>query len=206
MTSTTFLLSRHGRTAWSVEGRYTGVTDVELDEVGRAQARRLAGWAPSARLTAVVSSPMARAVQTATGAAEAAGLPLRTDPRLREVDFGVAEGLRRDELDPEAVRRFEADPVAFPLPGGEDPVRAAARFTACLGRLGGEGGRILVVAHNTLLRLGLCALLGIPLGDYRRRLPLVEHDSVTELTLGPSGASLRSYNVPLRAPIQTDTS
>jgi probable phosphoglycerate mutase len=204
VTLTTFLLSRHGRTAWSVRGLYAGVTDIELDDEGHAQARRLAGWAPSARLTAVVSSPMVRAVQTAAGAAGAAGLPLRTDARLREIDFGVAEGRRRDELDPEVMGRFEADPIGCPLPGGEDPVKAAERFTSCLGELAGEGGRILVVAHNTLLRLGLCALLGIPLGDYRRRLPLVEHNAVTELTVGPAGAALRSYNVPLRPPLRGD--
>jgi broad specificity phosphatase PhoE len=195
--SAELVLSRHGRTDWSVQGRYTGITDVDLDDEGRAQAARLAEWARTARLTAVVSSPMTRAVRTAAGAAAALGVPLRTDERLREVDFGIAEGRRRDELDAEVVRRFAEDPVRCPFPGAEKPSVAAERVTACLTDLARDGGRILVVAHNTLFRLALCALLGIPLADYRRRLPLLAHDAVSELSLGSSGAALLSYNVPL---------
>jgi broad specificity phosphatase PhoE len=195
--SAELVLSRHGQTDWSTQGRYTGITDVDLDDEGRAQAARLAEWARTARLTTVVSSPMTRAVRTAAGAAAALGVPLRTDERLREVDFGIAEGRRRDELDPEVVRRFTEDPVGCPFPGAEEPSVAAERVTACLTDVARDGGRILVVAHNTLFRLALCALLGIPLADYRRRLPLLAHDAVTELSLGSAGAALLSYNVPL---------
>ncbi len=195
---TTIFLARHGRTAWSVAGLYTGVSDVELDEKGLRQAGMLASWAAKAELGEVVSSPLVRAVSTASGAAAAAGVRPRIDPRLREVDFGRAEGRRRSDLDPEVVRRFEADPAAHPFPGGEDPVAAAVRVTGCLAELAGRGsGRILVVAHNTILRLALCRLLGIPLADYRRRLPRIEHGSVTELGFGAEGAALRSLNVPL---------
>ncbi|MEV4243722.1 histidine phosphatase family protein [Streptosporangium canum] len=193
----TIFLSRHGRTEWSVQGRYAGVSDIPLDEVGREQARLLADWARGAGLTGVVSSPLLRARDTAADAAHAAELTLRTDPRLRELDFGAAEGLRRAEVDPEAMRRFQADPVADFLPGGEDPVDAAERVTECLRELD-AAGRILVVAHNTILRLALCGLLGIPLADYRRRLPLIEHGSVTELALGPAGPALRRFNSPIR--------
>ncbi|WP_031160657.1 histidine phosphatase family protein [Streptosporangium roseum] len=193
----TIFLSRHGRTEWSVQGRYAGVSDIPLDEVGREQARLLADWARGAGLTGVVSSPLLRARDTAADAARAAGLALRTDPRLRELDFGDAEGLRRAEVNPEAMRRFQADPVADFLPGGEDPVDAAERVTECLRELD-AAGRILVVAHNTILRLALCGLLGIPLADYRRRLPLIEHGSVTELALGPAGPALRRFNSPIR--------
>lgn len=199
------VLARHGRTAWNSEGRYTGVTNVGLDALGHEQSRRLALWAGTAGLTAVVCSPMLRAKQTAAGAAEAAGLSLRPDDRLREVDFGIAEGRRRDDLDPDVVRRFEADPVGAAFPEAEDPAGAAERVASCLSELSGLDGRILVVAHNTLLRLGLCALLGIPLTDYRRRLPLIEHDALTTVTLGPGGAALRSYNVPLVGSAATKT-
>jgi probable phosphoglycerate mutase len=193
----TIFLSRHGRTEWSVQGRYTGISDIPLDAVGQGQARLLANWARGAKLTGVVSSPLVRARDTAAGAARAVELRLRIDPRLRELDFGVAEGLRRAEMDPDVVRRFEADPVADFLPGGEDPVKAAERVAECLRELA-AGGRILVVAHNTILRLALCGLLGIPLVDYRRRLPAVDHGSVTELTFGPGGPALRRFNSPIQ--------
>jgi broad specificity phosphatase PhoE len=202
MSSTTLFLVRHGQTAWHRANRYAGRADLELDATGRTQAAVLAGWAATAALTAVVSSPLRRAVQTARPAAAAAGLSLECDDRLRELDFGRAEGLRLADLrksDPEAVRRFEADPAAHPLPGGEDPVAAAARGRDCLLDITAAhlGGRVLVVAHNTLLRLALCELLGIALRDYRRRFGQVLNAALTELELGASGAVLRTYNAPL---------
>jgi broad specificity phosphatase PhoE len=200
--STTLFLVRHGQTAWHRANRYAGRADLELDATGRAQAAVLAGWASTAALTAVVSSPLRRAVQTARPAAAAAGLSLECDDRLRELDFGRAEGLRLADLrrsDPDAVRRFEADPAAHPLPGGEDPVAAAARGSDCLLDIATAhpGGRVLVVAHNTLLRLALCELLGVALRDYRRRFGQVANGALTEIELGASGAVLRTYNAPL---------
>ncbi|NUU26288.1 MAG: histidine phosphatase family protein, partial [Streptomycetaceae bacterium] len=96
---------------------------------------------------------------------------------------------------------FRADPAAHPLPSGEDPFAAAARGAAALSRLATAhpGGRILVVAHNTLLRLVLCRLLGIPEGDYRRRLPVLRNDAVTELRVADGEAALMSFNVPVTA-------
>lgn len=74
---------------------------------------------------------------------------------------------------PERAREYRADPVAHPFPGAEDPRVAAARGAAALRRIaaGHPGQRVLVVAHNTLLRLVLCELLSIPLGAYRRVFP-----------------------------------
>jgi broad specificity phosphatase PhoE len=201
MSRTTLFLVRHGQTAWHRANRYAGRVDLELDATGRAQAAVLADWAATAALTAVVSSPLRRAVQTARPAAAAASLPLACDDRLREVDFGRAEGLRLAELrtsDPDAVRRFEADPATHPLPGGEDPVSAAARGRDCLLDIAAAhpGGRVLVVAHNTLLRLVLCELLGVALRDYRRRFGQVVNGALTEIELGASGGALRRYNAP----------
>jgi probable phosphoglycerate mutase len=202
MSTTTLFLARHGQTAWHRANRYAGRADLELDATGRAQAAVLAGWAATADLTAVVSSPLRRAVQTARPAAAAASLPLECDDRLRELDFGRAEGLRLADLrrsDPDAVRRFEADPTAHPLPGGEDPVAAAARGRGCLLDLAAAhpGGRVLVVTHNTLLRLVLCELLGIALRDYRRRFGSVVNGALTEIEVGADGAALRAYNAPV---------
>jgi broad specificity phosphatase PhoE len=206
----TLLLARHGRTAWHDENRYAGRTDIPLDAAGRAQAQALAAWAAGAGLDAVVSSPLARAVETAGPAAAAAGLPLARDERLRELDFGSAEGLKLDELrqrDPEAVRRFEADPVGYPLPGGENPLAAAARARECLNALAAAhpGSRVLVVAHNTLIRLALCLVIGIRPADYRRRLAGLDPVALTELRAGAAGVRLQRYNAPLAVQAPADT-
>ncbi|MFI0232464.1 histidine phosphatase family protein [Streptomyces sp. NPDC017086] len=200
---TDFVLVRHGETVWHAENRYAGRTDVPLTAHGRRQAAELGAWAAGQHLDAVLCSPLSRARLTAAPAATALGLTLRVDERLYEVDFGRGDGLTRAEMAeafPEALAAFLADPVAHHLPGGEDPVAAAGRATGCLQETARAlpDGRVLVVAHSTLLRLALCALLGIPLARYRRVFPVLGNGALTELRLRDGQASLLRLNVPVR--------
>lgn len=117
--------------------------------------------------------PLSRAIATADPACRALGVAPRREPDLRECDFGVVEGRTLAEFAaevPEAAEAFRADPVTYPFPGAEDPREAAARGAGALCRIAAAhpDERVLVVAHNTLLRLVLCTLLSIPLGEYRR--------------------------------------
>ncbi|GGZ27034.1 phosphoglycerate mutase [Streptomyces inusitatus] len=199
--SATLLLARHGQTVWHAENRYAGVSDVALTDEGRRQAARLGEWAARNPVDAIWTSPLSRAIETAAPACEALGLTPRREPGLRECDFGAAEGrtlaeFRREH--PEAALGFTKDPVAHPFPGAEDPRAAAGRAVEALRRVAGahEGGRVLVVAHNTLLRLALCELLSIPLGNYRRVFPGLGNAAVTELRLGHDTASLLALNLP----------
>ncbi|MFG1945150.1 histidine phosphatase family protein [Nonomuraea sp. NPDC048826] len=200
----TLVLARHGETGWHAENRYAGISDVELTPRGHEQARLLAEWAAGAGLSAVWSSTLSRAVITARAAAEAAGVRPRTDERLRELDFGRGEGLTAREMRerfPEARAAFEADPAAHPLPGGEDPAAAAERFTAALRDLAAAspGGRVLVVAHTTAIRIALCRLIGVPLGEYRRLFPRLDNCALTELRLDGPRTAILQYNSPIGA-------
>ncbi|MFD9942479.1 histidine phosphatase family protein [Nonomuraea sp. NPDC059023] len=190
----TLLLARHGETIWHDGNRYAGLSDVALTPRGEEQARELAAWAKDADLSAVWASTLSRTKITAAASATAAGVPLHVDERLRELDFGQGDGLTAAEMRerfPEARAAFEADPAANPLPGGEDPAAAAGRFLACLREI--PPGRVLVVAHTTAIRLALCALVGLPLGAYRRAFPRLDNCAITEIDL--KGAILR-YNAP----------
>jgi broad specificity phosphatase PhoE len=132
---TNVVLVRHGETVWHAENRYAGRTDVALSELGREQAERLAARLRDGGLAAIWASPLGRAAETAAAVVRATGLAPWSDERLRELDFGTAEGLTRDEMAerfPGALRAFDEDPVANHLPEGEDPRAAAARGVACL--------------------------------------------------------------------------
>jgi probable phosphoglycerate mutase len=201
---TEVVLVRHGETVWHAENRYAGVSDVALTRRGEEQAVRLAGWAATAGLVAVWASPLSRARRTAQGCAMAADLPLDVDARLRELDFGEGEGLTSTEMAerfPEARAAFLADPAAHPLPGGEDPVEAADRFTDCLQEISEKhpDGRVLVVAHSSAIRLALCGLIGVPLREYRRLFPGLRNCTLTELRLRAGRAALLQYNSPVEA-------
>jgi broad specificity phosphatase PhoE len=195
------LLARHGQTEWHAENRYAGTSEVALTAEGLRQADELAGFAEAVRPSAVFCSPQSRARRTAEPAAKALDVTPEIVEDLREVHFGLMEGRTRKELaatDPEAVARFLADPVAGAFPGSEPPAEAAARGAGALrgiaGRLPGE--TVLVVAHNTLLRLTLCHLLGIPLETYRTVLPRLDNAAVTEISIDGTRTALLRLNQP----------
>jgi probable phosphoglycerate mutase len=196
---TTLFLVRHGQTVWHADNRYAGVTDVALDGAGQEQAKRMGLWAAEIGFDALWCSPLRRARATAAPAAATLGLMPRIEGDLREVDFGMAEGHTLAELDPAVVAAFHADPVLGAFPGAEDPRTAAARAAGALHRIADRhpGERVLVVAHNTLMRLALCSMLGIPLSSYRRVFPRIRNCAPTELRVEQGSASLLAYNLPL---------
>jgi broad specificity phosphatase PhoE len=199
---TELVLVRHGETIWHAENRYAGSSDVPLTPQGIEQAERLAGWARTGELEALWCSPLSRARETARRVADATGLTPRVDSRLRELHFGEGEGLTAVEMEqrfPGRLAAFRADPVTHHLPGGEDPRRAVERAMESLEEitLAVPEGRVLVVAHTTLIRLCLCRLLGIPLSHYRRVFPFLRNAGLTVVRLLDGQASLLEFNTPI---------
>lgn len=199
----TLLLVRHAQTVWHAENRYAGGdSDIDLTPEGAAQAAGLAAWAAGRGVDAVVSSPVRRARETAAPCADAVGVPLRVVDGLREVSFGIAEGRTMAELDPGVAARFRA---GSPFPGSEPFDDAARRGADALREVAGaaDAATVLVVAHNTLLRLALCALLGLPPARYRQVFPRLDNTAVTEIDLPAdraSPAALLRLNVPVPVP------
>lgn len=197
------VLARHGESVWHADNRYAGASDIELTQRGHDQADVLAAWAATAGLDAVWSSPQRRAYDSAEPAAKVNGLPLEVDARLRELDFGVAEGLTSAEMTsrfPGDLDAFRTDPVAHHFPGGEHPEEAAARYVEFLGELARRhpDGRVLVVAHSTSIRLALCALLGLPLSKYRTVFPMLLNCAINEVVIDADDQStaILSLNLP----------
>jgi broad specificity phosphatase PhoE len=195
---TTIVLARHGRTEWHHGNRYTGSTDLPIDEVGVQQAEQLKDWAVGYAPDALWCSPMLRARQTAAPTAEALGLRPTLDARLREVDFGSAEGKMLSELPPAVAKAFQLDPVRDHFPDGEDPAAAADRAHEVFNEIGRryDGQKVLVVAHNTLIRLLVCRVLGLRLNDYRRLLPALGPAALVRFRWQDGTVGLEAYNVP----------
>lgn len=201
---TTVVLARHGRTAWHLPNRYTGRSDIPIDDEGQRQAHALAKWAPACGFTSLASSDLVRTITTLAPTAAALGLTPVVDPRLRELDFGIAEGRTLVDVraeHPDVAHKFVADPATHHFPEGEAPSDAVRRsFAGLLDLVAADpGGRILVVAHSTLIRLLVCEVLGVPLRDYRRRLPALAPSATTALRFPVTGGpvALLAYNVPV---------
>jgi 2,3-bisphosphoglycerate-dependent phosphoglycerate mutase len=147
---------RHGETAWNVDTRIQGQLDIDLNDTGHEQARRLARALAGEGLSAVYASDLSRASATARAVCERVGLPLRYDAALRERAFGTFEGLTWAEVQahhPESLRRWRARDAAFGPPGGETLAafyeRAVSAIAAIAARHRGE--HIAVVTHGGVL-------------------------------------------------------
>ena len=172
MGARTVLVWRHGQTAWNARRRFQGQLDIPLDDVGREQAARaatlLVGFTPSA----IVASDLIRARETAQALADLTGLPVATDPRLREIDVGAWQGLTFDEV----AERFPAEAADWRdggdgrRGGGETLVEVGARAVAAVGdalAMLPDGGTLVVVTHGAAGRAIVASMIGLPTPNWR---------------------------------------
>ncbi|MFY9512204.1 MAG: histidine phosphatase family protein, partial [Rubrivivax sp.] len=120
--TTRLVVIRHGETAWNAELRIQGHTDIPLNDTGRWQAARMAAALADEGLSAVYSSDLQRAADTAAALAAAAGLQVVHDAGLRERHFGAFEGATFREIEqrwPEDARRWRQREPGFAPGGGE---------------------------------------------------------------------------------------
>ena len=89
---------RHGETIWNVENRVQGVTDIPLTDQGRLDATLLKDLVKDINIDVVISSPLERAIETAKILTDGK-MPINTDDRIKERDWGLNEGANIDEVD-----------------------------------------------------------------------------------------------------------
>ncbi len=175
--STRVLLLRHAETA-DPSIFHGAESDVGLSERGRRQAERLAPRLAELRPSAVVSSAMRRAVDTAMPIAAACGVILQIEPDLHERRVGALSGTPTagpEGVWPDTLRRWIAGETGYAPPGAEsfDAIRARVlpvwrRLTAAF-----EGRTLVIVAHGIVCRvLLLTELLGLGPADWHRLGPI----------------------------------
>ncbi|BCB28059.1 hypothetical protein SKTS_29450 [Sulfurimicrobium lacus] len=163
MAETLIDLLRHGEPEGGV--RFRGHSDNLLSSAGWAQMRAAAasagGW------EVIATSPLRRCADFAAELAARYSLPVEMEARLKEIGFGVWEGLTAEQVaarDPDALERFWRDPAQHTPPGGEPLADFEARVAACWNDLlqRHAGKRILLVCHGGVIRLILAQLLQMP--------------------------------------------
>jgi len=162
-------LVRHGQTLWNEQGRFCGHTDIPLSTLGRRQARQLSSHLQHVLITAIYSSDLSRARETAEIIAKKRQIDIIVSPTWREIDFGAWEGLTYDEIAASFADQlgFFADPEHYAPPQGETLTEVLQRVTPALQEImqRGHNGEIVLVSHGGVLRGLLCALLGMPLSN-----------------------------------------
>lgn len=175
MTAAQLVVLRHGRTSWNATGRFQGQADIALDERGLVQAEQAAKVLAELAPTAIFSSDLSRAQQTAEPLARACGLRVQTDPRLREIHVGTWEGLTVDELftqvDDDLKRAWLAGEDVRRSETGETVAEVGERAGTALEEIGlaaPDGSTVVVVMHGLAGRAGVCHLLGFPTASWKR--------------------------------------
>lgn len=194
-------LVRHGRTAWSDDGRLQGWNDVPLSPNGRAEAASVAADLADRDVSTVVTSPIQRAADTAARIATATGAPVVRNPDWRERSFGTAEGDFSDNVfdaDPAIHPRRDAfDPSAAP-PRGESvedvSQRVQAAWNAVVQEVHDTGTSTVVVSHVTPIRLVLGILRSLTLAEAVRT-PSPATGSVTTIDVTGSATALERVDV-----------
>jgi len=155
-TMTTLLLIRHGETAWNAEHRIQGRLDVPLSTTGVWQTGRLTQRLANEAIDAVIASDLARAWMTGAPLADARGLTMVPDPRLRERVFGIFEGKTLDEIaaeHPDEFAAWRARDVDWRVPGGESGAEFIGRVLEAIEEISVSyaGRTVAVVTHGGVL-------------------------------------------------------
>lgn len=167
---TRIILVRHGQTAWNVGSgageRFRGRIDLPLDDAGLAQAGALAQRLADYPIVAIYSSPLKRAVETALPTAQQLGLTVQPLPGIIDINYGDWQGLSHDEVaqaHPDLYPRWLEKPHRIRFPNGESLRQVRLRSMAALKEVAArhEGQVILLVAHQVVNKVLVCAMLGL---------------------------------------------
>jgi len=179
---TKLILVRHGETEWNKDWRYQGQADLPLNKEGRRQALKLAKRLKEEKISAILSSDLKRAYQTANIIAKSHHLRVKKRTALREINYGVFEGLLLEEVKKRyktILERWWDDPLSTRIPEGETlkefKRRVSAVYVETTRRVvstdpaGSDPQKtILIVAHGGSLRIIVACALGLKLPQIRR--------------------------------------
>jgi len=161
-------IARHGETTWNAEGRIQGWSDPELSPLGHSQSLALLEHLKDRPIKAIYSSPLRRSYLTAKPIADHLGTPIRRQPELKEIGFGILEGknlFQFDEVLKQEWNRFKDDRFSYRIPGAENYADVAHRLKPFVERVLAqhEGEEILIVGHRVVNRLLIGMFMGLPL-------------------------------------------
>jgi broad specificity phosphatase PhoE len=193
-------LIRHGTTMLNRLNRYRGRRDVALDQGGWEDAWRAANELEHAGLTAIYSSPLRRARDTARIVGDVAGVePVVDLPGLTNLEYGAWEGLTSEEArahDPVLFESYQRADLDARCPGGESLRLAERRVLLSLQTIAAlhPGEVVAAVSHAAIVRLAVVGVGAKPRAEWRQALP---NGSVTTFDVVDGEVTL--HRLPLAA-------
>lgn len=158
-----FYLMRHGATDWNTKSRVQGWKDTALNDLGIQQVHKVAKALKDENIQAIYASDLKRAKKSADILSVALDLPVHTSKRLREMNFGKAEGVKKSDLEAKFSYTYQAfndinNPERYDIgyPEGETIGEVQQRFMKFIGKLLEDNNKlenILIVTHGMLVRI-----------------------------------------------------
>lgn len=172
---TCILLVRHGDTEYNAKSIFRGTLDVPLSAIGLEEARLTGQELSTTKLAGIVSSPLARALETAREIAvcQSERMEPVIDVAFTDLNFGEWQGRSRDEVAaayPELFNQWMHEPHRVQLPNGETLSDASRRVKQGLKHLLQEyhGKTFCVISHRVIIKLLILRMLGLPVSDFWR--------------------------------------
>jgi probable phosphoglycerate mutase len=181
------ILVRHGETYWNKERRVQGGdSDIELNDTGLEQARKIAAFLENESIIAILSSPLQRAIATAKILASQHQLPVEIDQGLRELKVGELEGMPVSNLSTtfsQFLMQWWQDRGAMKLPNGESLIELQQRAWKVIEGLleKHKDGTVVVVSHYFVILAIIFKALDLPL------------DCFTKFKVDPGGVSILEF-------------
>lgn len=179
-------LIRHAETDWNEEGRIQGDLDIPLNSKGLDQAKQLQKRFKSIQFDSIFSSDLKRAIQTAEFLPKSSEIPIITDDRLRERDYGIWKELTWDEVRlkfPEEYRNVRMNPVTASPPHGENLQEVSDRVLQFFSEIEEfKNQNTAIVSHNSPLMIIIAHLKGLEL-DEIRKVPYLSNTEIIQLDL-----------------------
>jgi broad specificity phosphatase PhoE len=167
-------LIRHGQTAWNVQRRFLGKSNIPLDDVGKSQACALAERLSFLSMGTIYSSPLSRARETAEALSQTRpGSLVKMVQDLAELDQGELEGKKGECLPqdyPEFFSEWIQDPADARVPGGETMAECQARAWRALHQALDDSEPdqpLILVSHKMVICTILCRMLDLPIKYFR---------------------------------------
>lgn len=188
-----FILIRHGETIWNRQRKYQGQSDVPLTDEGRLQARTLSERLKNEKIDVIYASDLCRTMETAEILAKYHGRKVVPAPLMRELSFGIWEGMTYDEIIqkwPQEYKKWQADPYNKKPPDGETLSELCERVSKFLMETAKKhpDSRILVVSHAGPIRAILSVLLNLKQDFFWKfkisntSLTVIEYDGLKQLS------------------------
>ena len=171
-------LVRHGQTDWNLTGRWQGQASNApgLNDTGHAQVLTICEQLKGSEFSAIYSSDLLRARQTAEMIAESLGLPVTLEWGLREINLGEWEGMPSEEIEAKYPKELAAraqNSFYERAPNGESPHEVADRVLKAINEIANKhlGESVMIVAHGISLAVIICHSEGFPMEDVYQHIP-----------------------------------